>query len=147
MLNLSHPHVKRPEKIVRLLNPDGTLEPLTDTLRGKAKDYVDRVVFVDDSVEVTVRRMIKHMNTRKLKPYYDNKYKDNEIQPTGGSFWELLFLDKKDKEHHSGGRFYVNSEKLQKEIDSYMEVIRGITLYLLSVDVKYCPQEGDSGKF
>ena len=41
----------------------------------------------------------------------------------------------------------VNSEKLQKEIDSYMEVIRGITLYLLSVDVKYCPQEGDSGKF
>ena len=147
MLNLSHPHVRRPEKIVRLLNPDGTLEPLPDTLRGKAKDYGDRGVFVDDSVEVTVRRMIKHMNTRKLKPYYDNKYKDNEIQPTGGSFWELLFLDKKDKEHHSGGRFYVNSEKLQKEIDSYMEVIRGITLYLLSVDVKYCPQEGDSGKF
>ena len=139
MMKWSDPHIQRPSKFARRLREDGTIEPMPDTLKGPAKNFIDRVVLVDDTVAVRVRSMIKDLKLRKMKPYYDNKYKDNEIRPTGGSFWNIMFIDDKGKYHYSGGRHFVNDDKVQKELDKYLKKIETILDYLQHLEVKYCP--------
>lgn len=146
MMKIADPHMSRKVMFVRKLRKDGTIEPLPDTLKGPAMHFIEREVYVDDTVAVRVKSMIKSLKLGKIKDYYDNKYKKDEIRLTGGSFWEVTFLDEwKDKEgvlHHyrySGGRFSVNNNKTQKQVDKYIEKIRAIAHYLQNVQVKYCP--------
>lgn len=139
MMKLSDPHIKRPVRFARRLRKDGTIEPMPDTMKGPAKYFVERMVLVDDTVAVRVRSMIKALKLRKMKPYYDNKYKKDEIQPTGGSFWNITFIDDKGEYHYSGGRHYVNDNKIQKQLDGYLNKIQTILDYLQHLEVKYCP--------
>ena len=146
MMKITDPHMSRKTMFARKLRKDGTVEPLPDTMRGPANHFWEREVYVDDTVAVRVKNMIKSLKLRKIKEHYDNKYKEGEIALLGGSFWEVIFWDEwKDKDgvlhhyRHSGGRFSVNDNKTQKQVDKYIGKISAIAHYLQNVQVIYCP--------
>ena len=143
MLKAADPHQNRRLSFARRRYADGTVEPIPDTLRGTARNFIDREVYVDDTVAVRVKEMIKSLKLSKMKERYERVYKEGEIMETGGSFWNLVFLKPDGSYGQSGGRFLLNRKKAQKNLDKYMARLRTINDYLLSVDVKYCPTPQD----
>ena len=139
MLKVADPHQNRRLSFARRKYADGTVEPIPDTLRGTARNFIDREVFVDDTVALRVKEMIKSLRLSKMKERYERVYKKGEIMETGGSFWNLMFLKPDGSYGQSGGRFLLNRKKAQKNLDKYMTRLRMINDYLLNVDVKYCP--------
>ncbi|MBP5257278.1 MAG: hypothetical protein J6Z41_00860 [Prevotella sp.] len=132
---------KETPRLMRLL-PDGTVEPLPDEVRCKAYEHLGKPVYViDQNVVKQVMKMIKSGKLQKIKPVYDNVYKDDEPKPLGGSFWEVTFMSPKNKYVHSEGRYLVNVPKEQQELDKYIKVMHDILGYLMNIDVKYNPNE------
>lgn len=131
--------IQQKNVLIRKVVEGETVEPVPDTLRGKAVDFMGEEVFVDDSVAVRVAEMIKSLRLNKIKENYDRVYKKDEPRDLGGSSWQLAFLNPKGDMQRSGGRFLVNKRKTQSELDKYLEKIRTICSYLQSVDVKFCP--------
>ncbi|MBR4802201.1 MAG: hypothetical protein IK041_05260 [Bacteroidales bacterium] len=131
--------IQQKNVFIRKVVDGETVEPVPDTLRGKAADFMGEEVFVDDSVALRVKEMIKSLRLTKMKERYDNVYKKDEIQEMGGSFWEVKFLNPKGEMQQSGGRYRVNRKKTQAAVNKYMERIRTICLYLQSVEAKFCP--------
>lgn len=143
MLKAADPHQNRRLALARRKYADGTVEPIPDTLRGTARIFIDREVFVDDTVAVRVKEMIKSLKLSKMKERYERVYKKGELVELGGSSWNLVFLKPDGEYKHSGGRFHLNRKKAQKNLDKYMTRLRMINDYLLGVDVKYCPTPKD----
>ncbi|MBQ6311328.1 MAG: hypothetical protein IJK74_07265 [Bacteroidales bacterium] len=141
MLKISDPHLSKRHdiRLVRKMNADGTVEPMPDTLRERAVFFIDRDVFVDDTVAVRVKEMIKTMKLSRMKEKYERVYKKDELVELGGSSWNLMFLKPDGSYGQSGGRFLLNRKKAQKNLDKYMARLRTINDFLLGVDVKYCP--------
>ena len=131
--------IQQKKVLIRKVVDGETVEPVPDTLRGKAVDFMGEEVFVDDSVAIKVKEMIKSLRLTKMKERYDNVYKKDEIQEMGGSFWEVKFLNPKGEMQQSGGRYRVNRKKTQAAVNKYMERLRTICLYLQSVEAKFCP--------
>lgn len=146
MLKISDPHLSRRHdiRLVKKMNADGTVEPMPDTLKGKAVDFIDREVFVDDSVAVRVKEMIKSLRLSRMKEKYERVYKKDEPVELGGSSWNLTFLKPDGSYGHSGGRFIVNRTKMQKDLDKYMDRLKKINHYLENVQANYCLSPKDS---
>lgn len=140
MLKISDPHLSKRHdiRLVRKMNADGTVEPMPDTLRERAVFFIDREVFVDDTVAVRVKEMIKSMKLSRMKEKYERVYKKDELVELGGSSWNLMFLKPDGSYGYSGGRFIVNRKKKQKELDRYMDKLSKINRYLENVQAKYC---------
>ena len=139
MMKVSDPHQNRRLALFKRINADGTEEPIPDTLRGKAEIFIDKEVFVDDTVAVRVKEMIESMKLSKMKERYERVYKKGELVELGGSSWNLMFLKPDGSYGQSGGRFSLNRKKAQKNLDKYMTRLRMINDYLLGLEVKYCP--------
>ena len=140
MLKISDPHLSKRHdiRLVKKMNSDGTVEPMPDTLKERAVFFIDREVFVDDTVAVRVKEMIKSLRLTKMKEKYERVYKEDEPVELGGSSWSLAFLMPNGEYKHSGGRFIVNRKKTQKELDRYLDKLRKINWYLENVQAKYC---------